>query len=504
MNRFKRNIMLILLGLLAVCCIVTAVIRHTEEKKEEIKNSDKTILEIDPDTVTKLSWSYDDVSLGFSKGESWKYDDDEAFTVDDDKMASLLELFRELGATFEITEVEDYEQYGLNDPVCTIKIAAADKDVEIKLGAYSAMDEERYISIGDGEVYLISHDLMDDFELELKDMLKDDKVPYITEAVSIAAAGSLIDSIAINYDDTEGKSVCTDDMYYTDEKPLSTSRVSSYLASVSNLMLQDYVSYNATDEELTKYGLNDPELTLDITYKEEEEEDEDGDGISSDLDETAETEKSFSLSLGRNQDELKEYEDYISKHPETEEEETAEAEESAEDEVPKVTAYARVGDSKIIYQITEDEYNSLMAMTYDELRHKNIMTASDDDITGIDITLDGNEYKFTSKPGEKSDDEEDADRVWYYDSDKEISTSSVLAAITALNADSFTNEAAGGKEEISLKIYIDNENFPEIDMTLYRYDGTDCIAVLNGETVACVTRAQTVDLIEAVNAIVLN
>ena len=501
MNRSKRNIMLILLGLLAVCCLVTVVIRHTEEKKEEIKNSDKTVLTIDPDTVTKLSWSYDETSLSFSKDETWKYDEDEAFPVDEDKMTSLLELFKELGAAFEITDVEDYEQYGLTDPVCTINITAADQDVEIKLGAYSTMDEERYISIGDDEVYLISHDLMDDFEIELKDMLKDDEVPYITEAKSIAAAGSLIDPIDITYDDSEGKSVCAEDVYYTEDNPLSTSRVSSYLTSVSDLTLQDYVSYNVTDEELKEFGLDDPELTLDITY-EEEEDDEEGDE-KSDSGEAAMVEKSFSLSLGRNRDELKEYEDYISKHSETEEETTG-TEESTEEEIPQVTAYARVGESQIIYQITEDEYNALMAMTYDDLRHKNIMTASEDDITGIDVTIDGTEYKFTSEPGEKSDDEEEADRVWHYDSDEEISTSSVLAAITGLNADSFTDEEAGGEEEVSLKIYIDNETFPEIDMTLYRYDGTDCIATLNGTTVAFVTRSQAVDLIEAVNAIVLN
>lgn len=38
---------------------------------------------------------------------------------------------------------------------------------------------------------------------------------------------------------------------------------------------------------------------------------------------------------------------------------------------------------------------------------------------------------------------------------------------------------------------------------LYRYDGTNCIAAIDGEPAAFVSRSQTVDLIEAVNALTL-
>ena len=38
----------------------------------------------------------------------------------------------------------------------------------------------------------------------------------------------------------------------------------------------------------------------------------------------------------------------------------------------------------------------------------------------------------------------------------------------------------------------------------YRYDGNDCLAVVDGEAVSLVERSYVVDLVEAVNAIVLN
>ena len=73
-----------------------------------------------------------------------------------------------------------------------------------------------------------------------------------------------------------------------------------------------------------------------------------------------------------------------------------------------------------------------------------------------------------------------------------------------LEAESFTEETPTEKEEISITVYLDNENYPEIGIELYRYDGTNCLAMLDGESVALIPRSQVVELIEAVKAIVLN
>lgn len=43
-----------------------------------------------------------------------------------------------------------------------------------------------------------------------------------------------------------------------------------------------------------------------------------------------------------------------------------------------------------------------------------------------------------------------------------------------------------------------------MEIQLYRYDGTNCLSVVDGESVSLVPREQVVDLTEAVRAIVLN
>ena len=72
-----------------------------------------------------------------------------------------------------------------------------------------------------------------------------------------------------------------------------------------------------------------------------------------------------------------------------------------------------------------------------------------------------------------------------------------------MGAASFTDEEPSQKQEISITVHLDNEAHPTVQIDLYRYDGEQCLAVLDGTPTSLVPRDMVVDLIEAVNAIVL-
>ena len=110
-------------------------------------------------------------------------------------------------------------------------------------------------------------------------------------------------------------------------------------------------------------------------------------------------------------------------------------------------------------------------------------------------------FTFTYNPPEDKD-EEDAEGTWTYN-DEEFDVYDLRTALRAVSASSFTDEAPTGQEEISLTVHLDNEDFPTFTLTLCRLDGTNCIATVDGKTVALVSRSQTVDLIEAVNELTL-
>lgn len=469
MKRAKR--IYILLGVLAVVCAAAFAVLQYQEQQEIIENTDEIILEVDSSTVQSLSWTYESETLSFHRDGAWRYDEDEAFPVDGEKMDELLETFQAFGAAFIIHDVTDFAQYGLDDPVCTISLSTEDASYEIQLGDYSTMDAQRYVSIGDGNVYLVQEDPLDAFNVELSDLIDNDETPDFGQVASIQFTGA--DSYQVVYQEDSSYARCADDVYFREQDgtylPLDTSLVNSYLSGITGLNLTDYVTYSAGEEDLAAYGLDDPELTVSVTYTPEADEDsgESGESVV------------FTLSISRDPAERN----------------AAEDGDSGEEDAADITAYARVGQSEIIYQITGAQYQSLMAASYNDLRHQEVFSADFADVTGLDITLEGTVYTITSEGSGES-------KTFSYDGE-EIEIGGLQDALEALTASSFTDESPAEKEEISLTVHLDNENCPEIQIQLYRYDGEQCLAVVDGAPVSLVSRASVVDLIEAVNAIVL-
>lgn len=465
----------ILVGILAVACAVTFAVTQYQEKKEQIENSGEVVLELSADTADSLSWEYESQSLAFHRDDVWLYDGDEAFPVDQEKIQDLLEPFQALTASFIIQDVDDLGQYGLDDPVCTIHITTEDTSYDILLGDYSTMDSERYVSIGDGNVYLVSDDPLNYYNVELSDLIDQDEIPYLEQVSRIEFSGD--ENWEITYEEDGGDSYRADDVYFTQRSgaslPLDTSRVENYLQSLSYLGLTDYVTYNATQEDLEACGLDDPQLTIQVDYTSE---DEDGNEISGTL----------TLHISRDPEELAEAEQAS--------ETAADTDETEEEE--EITAYARVGDSKILYQISSDEYKALMAASYDDLRHPEVLPADFADISQVDITLEGVDYTITA--------EGDRDERTYSYEGEELEIDDFQTALESLSAESFTDEQPTQKEELRMTVHLDLEGDPTVQIILYRYDGSSCLAVVDGEPVSLVSRSSVVDLVESINAIVLN
>lgn len=466
MKRSKQ--LYILLSVLAVVGVVTFAVTRYEEKQEQIEVSGEVVLEIDPAAVQTLSWEYDSEPLAFHKDETWIYDTDEAFPVDEDKIDELLGVFEAFSAAFTIEDVSDYSQYGLDDPVCTISLSTGDTDYEIQLGDFSAMDSQRYVSLGDGNVYLATADPLDYFDATLRDMIDNDEAPSFDTVQEIRFEGDQTYQIVYQeYTEDSSYTYCSDDVYFVqqdeDMLPLDTERVDSYLSSMESLALTDYATYNAAEEDLAAYGLDDPELSVTVSYTPE------------DSGEAAE----FTL--------------HISRDPSERAQEDAQADDAEGEE--EITAYARVGESQIVYRISGDSYEALMAAGYDDLRHYEVLTADFADVTGLDITLEGESYAITSKGNGE-------DKTFYY-GEEELDIADLQSALENMSAASFTEEEPTQKEEISLTVHLDNAAHPSVAIALYRYDGEQCLAVVDGKPVSLIPRSYAVDLIEAVNAIVL-
>ena len=251
MYRAKR--LYLLLGVLVVVCAAAFLALRMEARQEQIQNSGETVLEIDPDSVQTLSWVREGETLSFHREDgTWTYDEDAAFPVDQERIASLLSLFDQFGVTFVIEDVEDYGMYGLDDPVCTIRLTLDDdQSYTITLGDFSTMDSQRYVSIGDGNAYLVPTDPLDSFSVQLRDLIDQDDVPYLAKTEEIRFSGA--ENYTVTYEEDSADAYCDEDLFFTqldgENLPLDTYRVEDYLSAITNLALTNYVTYNADEDD---------------------------------------------------------------------------------------------------------------------------------------------------------------------------------------------------------------------------------------------------------------
>lgn len=515
MKRAKK--LYILLGVLAAACLATVIALQVEEYKEQIRTSDEIILEIPIEEVDALSWEYEETSLGFHKEEdTWLYDQDAAFPVDPEKIDALLERFAAFGVTFVIEDVEDYGQYGLDEPLCTIQLTSGDTEYTITLGDFSTMDAQRYVSIGDGNAYLVAEDPLEDFDAVLSDMILDDDLPILQDVQQLQFSGAFTGTV--DYVEDSPDTYCPQDVYFLQGSdgplPLDTQRVESYLDTITYLGLSEYVTYNATETELETYGLDEPELSIQVDYTVEDEDSGESSletfvlHISRDpaqlealAAQEAEEAAAAAQAEAAAEAALAEGDAAETAAPEAEAEETV-VEDTEEEE--EILAYARVGDSQIIYRLDAYDYQALMEVSYDALRHTQVLSADFSDIQQLDFTLEGSQYTIAAQVDQEATEDAEEPVLTYDYQGEQVDITALQSAIEALSADSFTDEQPAQKEEIRFTAYLDNENFPTVEVALYRYDGDSCLAVVDGTPVSLVPRAQVVDLMEALYAIVLS
>lgn len=481
----RKTRLIILCCLLAVAVGAAVGLSLYSEEAEQIAESGEVVFELPVDEVTALSWEYTDeegetVSLAFTNDGGWSYDGDAAFPVDGEALTELLDYFAAMPAAFVIEDVTDYGQYGLEEPLCTINITAGETEYEIALGDYSELDYQRYLSLGDGKVYLVNDDPMELYKITLDDLMLDDTIPAFVDVERVEFSGA--ENYVIERDENGG-SYRAGDVYYTENgEVLDTDSVNDFVTYIAALGLEDYYTYDATEADLAETGLDEPELTVTIDYPESGEED-------------AEM-LTFTISFSRSAtDKLTDWDEVLAAL----EEESEDAEETAEPTDEDAVAYLRVGESAIIYEIGYDTFKAIMACSYDDLRHTEIFPAEVEDVASLSVTLDGGTYEFTTTPPEGAE-AEDEGTQWYYEGE-ETGVTDISTALAALSASRFDGGGASGEEEISLRATLASGD--EIALSLYRADGESCYAEVDGEGIGYVPRSQAVDLIEAVNAVVL-
>ena len=93
-------------------------------------------------------------------------------------------------------------------------------------------------------------------------------------------------------------------------------------------------------------------------------------------------------------------------------------------------------------------------------------------------------------------------REWSYNGEV-LDISDIREAIEAAAASDASDAKPTLKQEISLSFSTQNKHHPDINVTIYRYNGSDCIMQSDDGAYQLIKRSKVVSLCEAIYAVVL-
>lgn len=239
MKRGKKLIWLFLVAVVLIGALVLIPkLTAQEEEPEPVANPTIQLLNIDVDTVERLSWTHDGETLSFyADGSRWIKGDEPKFPTQKSTITTMLEAFAPLNANTEVTGVADLSQYGLDDPAITVTFTAGGKTTTVSIGNENAMGGLRYVTLGDGKVYLVTTSLYSCYDRSLFKVMIKDTLPSF----------SAVNAVRILADGEETWPEATNELIY----------------ALSSLKWTDYASYDA--EDVTPYGLDQP-VVVEVYY----------------------------------------------------------------------------------------------------------------------------------------------------------------------------------------------------------------------------------------------
>lgn len=446
MKRGKRLLILAAVLVVVTAAAAAAVYLLPDEDLQEYEPIQ--LLSFDAADAQSLSYTYDGESVELvNNGGTWEYALDGDFPLDGGYVDSMLASLSSLTATQEITAPEDTEQYGLDEPVLTVTVTA-DTETTLTFGDETDMGGERYVSTGDGNVYLVDSAITDPFSYGLYDLIECEPIPDMSDTLSFTVESSTqyytiehITEDAPAYTDYYEWFLVKDEGYLT----LSTTSARGVVSGITGVSWLECVCYAATDEDLAGYGLDSPAARATVLYAYTEE-DEDG--------EEQEFEATFTLELG----------------------------EYCEDGV-----YARIADSDMVYVVDASALDNLLDLTPEsDMLPTEPVRLTLDDVTGFDVTIDGETYSVSiTRETVYDDDGNGTEETSYTLADgTQVDAEAIGSALSSLNGMSGSGSAADrdGTELVSFTFYQEREGYETVTLSFKTYNSSDCLTTLNGET----------------------
>ena len=414
MNRGKKLIILCCALVVLGAGYVVARTVYAEPTEEE-----EGVALAAPEEASRLEWTYEGATLALVKeDDSWSYADDDVFPLDQSVPENMTGVLSGLTASRVLDEPGELADYGLDEPALTVTATDADGTAyTFAVGDQNEVSQEYYLLYNGDEskVYMVDSSLGDAFSLGLYDMVQMESLPMFgtVTGLSVTQPGG---SVSVSYvEDSESLYYDSSAHWFLEQEDgtqlaLDTGKVTSLTASVTGLTWISCVNYDADDQELAAWGLEESSavkvvLTYEPSSSEEDEEESD----------TEAEPQTFVLYLGNDTDE---------------------------------GTYARLADSRMVYLINSDTADSLRYTSYSSLRPAEICSVDWNTVDRLEVTVDGTTNTISFDEQEEETTADGGDTVTetvplYTWNGTEMDTTSVESLLNVIDALTATGDFSG-------------------------------------------------------------
>lgn len=309
---------------------IVLINQHNEKKATEQSKADKEantfyLSQIEEPVAISYTNSYGTFSFSYdTDNETWSYDGDEHFPVEQSYLTSLSSDMKDFTADRKLEEVQDdLSVYGLDNPTMSITAKGADDtEVTVQIGSVNSYNSDYYAKVeGADDIYTISSNYVSDMSNDLSTLQAKESFPTIastsvtnvqlvkngvtldmekevteepatkeetTENASEEESGSFEEKASEAADsettaelesgeseeETQEMVEVTHWIFTQDDKTqrVEDDDVHDLLVNMVGLTFNDCADYYADETEKANYGLTDDATILTLTYTSVDEE----------------------------------------------------------------------------------------------------------------------------------------------------------------------------------------------------------------------------------------
>lgn len=286
--------------LIVLILVYVSLINRQRENVEETTDTieSEIIISLKQEDIVSMSYGLDGEIVEWKKtDEKWKLSSDEKFPTDNRKLDHIASVFTQLTSQRTLEGIENLKDYGLDHPLNQMILMDGKKnEVCISIGNRNTSSNCTYLYLDDDRstIYTVTDDLLRLLDGDLLNYALSKEYPTITSSsvyeMNVVKSKESF-SVYNDTDSSTGWSVKgTDGEVHNGD----SMKASSLQSSLSALEFTEYYDYDCKD--LSVYGLDKPQMTIEVKYIQEVEVEYDGDG-------TADTKKNIDI-LEKNESEV--------------------------------------------------------------------------------------------------------------------------------------------------------------------------------------------------------